>query len=322
MTIEILRHLHLMPDNSMSCVATLGNFDGIHQGHQKIIKKLKEEAIKYNLPSVLITFEPYPKEFFSTLNAAPRLLTFREKAALLNNYGIDKICCIYFDEKFSRLSPLEFISIILIKKLGVKSFIVGHDFHFGKNREGNHETLRIAAKKYNFDLISMPDSEYNQRRMSSTWVREALEKNNFDLVKKLLNRNYGIQGRVIHGDKRGREWGIPTANILLHRIKLPLKGIYIVQVKIISTKNKELMDSKWNGVASIGFRPMFSEPRGILEVHLFDFQNDLYGSRIEVIFLKKIRDETTFSSTEQLIRQIHSDMAEAKKFFLGSNDTR
>lgn len=308
---QILRHLKNFPQISQSIV-TIGNFDGIHIGHQKMLKKAQEMAKIFNCPLIVLTFEPYPKEFFLKTLAPARITNFREKMTLLKSLNIDYVVCLRFNNQWANLSPQEFITEILVNKFCVCTLLVGEDFHFGKNREGNYQTLLKAAKIYHFKLVTIENILFESQRISSTWVREALANSEFKLAESLLGRPFAFLGRVIHGDKRGRTWGIPTANIALHRLTLPLKGIFLVKVKIIHPIEKGDKPFYF-GVASIGYRPMYHTPKGLLEIHLFDFNANLYGALIQVIILKKIRDEEFFASESELIQQIHCDIEVAKK---------
>jgi riboflavin kinase/FMN adenylyltransferase len=300
---------HLQGDSLASCIVAIGNFDGVHIGHQAILKKLVQEARARKIPSAVIVFEPLPREFFAKnkQELPARLTRLREKALLLKERAIDYLCVIHFTELFSKVSKTEFIQNILIKKLAVKKMIIGQDFHFGKNREGCVEDLLQAGKSVGFDVEVMPDFLLQNRRVSSTWVREGLAKDDLTLAEQLLGRSYSMIGRVAHGEKLGRVLGFPTANIELFRQKTPVHGIYAVRVH--GVPRYPIL----NGVASVGERPTVGGARTLLEVYIFDFNEDIYGAELKVEFLHKLRNEEHYDSLELLKVQIEKDVINAKK---------
>ncbi|MGX6640787.1 bifunctional riboflavin kinase/FAD synthetase [Legionella pneumophila] len=287
-------------------VATIGNFDGVHLGHQHLIKALRAKADEMNLPLVILLFEPQPKEYFHREKAPARLSTLREKIDVLNLCQVDYIYCIKFDARLAQTPALYFAQFYLFEALKIRYLLVGQDFRFGKNREGDVNLLKTLGANYSCEVTVQSDFLIENEKISSTRIREALQQGNLRFAAKLLGRPYSMCGRVIKGDGRGRQWGIPTANLGMHRLSIPLQGVYAVQVHINS--------NAFYGVANIGKRPTVAGTKNILEVHLFDFHGSLYGQLVQVIFLHKLRDEVKFSSVEALITQINSDIILAKAY--------
>ena len=306
---EIIRsHYNIRPEHH-GCVATIGNFDGVHLGHQAVLGQLSKEAKKLGLPEVVITFEPYPQEFFAKSDQCYRLTKFREKSDALNKFLVDRLLLLRFNQKFANIEAKQFIKEILVKKLGVKFLVVGDDFCFGKGRLGNYELLKEMGRQLGFKVARMATFQIENERVSSTRIRNALFAGDFNLANKLLGRHYKISGKVCSGAKLGRTIGFPTANILLHRRRCVLNGVFIVNVDGLGNKSVP-------GVANIGVRPTVKggqESR--LEVHLFDFSSDIYGRHLDVNFLEKIRDEIKFDSFEDLKLQISRDSDHAKAYF-------
>ena len=305
---ELIRGLQNIRSKHHACVATIGNFDGVHLGHQAVLGQLAEKAAELSLPTVLITFEPQPMEYFVPDKVPARLTRFREKILALQRYSVNRICCLSFNNKLANLTAQAFIEQVLVGKLGVKYLVVGDDFRFGLNRAGTFETLVEAGKKYGFQVVSMHTFEIDSERVSSTRIRVALEKGDMSSAEKLLGRRYRMSGRVAHGEKLGRELGFPTANIHLHRHASPLQGIFVVEVF-------GLDEEPLQGVASVGTRPTINETKALLEVFLFDFNQDIYGRHIQVSFLKKLRDEEKFDSLDELKIQIQRDVEQAQAYF-------
>jgi riboflavin kinase/FMN adenylyltransferase len=308
---ELIRGLHNLRAKHQGCVATIGNFDGVHLGHQAVLKQLAQKAGELQLPSVVITFEPQPQEFFRPESAPPRLTRLREKVAALQSQNIDRVLCLMFKESLARLPAEEFIHQVLVDGLAVKYLVVGDDFRFGKNRSGDFKLLVKAGQTHGFEVANTHSFVVDGVRVSSTRIRQALGQGDLQHVARLLGRSYSMHGRVAHGDKRGRTIGFPTANIYLHRQKTPILGVYAVQMNGIS-------DRPVNGVANIGTRPTVDGTRTLLEVHLFDFDRDIYGANVEVVFLQKIRDEKRFASFDALKAQIQQDVRRARDIFTGS----
>lgn len=305
---ELIRGLQNIGSNHHGCVATIGNFDGVHLGHQAVLGQLAEKAAELCLPTVLITFEPQPMEYFIPDKVPARLTRFREKMLALQRYSVDRVCCLSFNDKLAKLKAEDFIEQVLINRLGVKYLVVGDDFRFGLNRTGTFDTLVKAGEKYGFQVVSMHTFEIDAKRVSSTRIRLALEKGDMAGAEKLLGRRYRMSGRVAHGEKFGRELGFPTANVHLHRYASPVQGIFVVEVFGL---DKEPLQ----GVASVGTRPTVNETKALLEVFLFDFDQDIYGKHIQVSFLKKLRDEEKFASIEKLKQQIQMDVEQAQAYF-------
>jgi len=290
-------------------VVTIGNFDGLHRGHQAMLARLKDEAARRNLPSCVLTFEPHPREFFSPANAPARLSSLREKAELIRAAGIDRLHVCRFNQSFSALSPEKFIETVLVGTLQAKWILVGDDFRFGAKRAGDFALLEQAGQALGFETAFLPTVEINGGRSSSTAVREALAAGNMAGAAQLLGRPYSISGHVVHGDKLGREIGFPTANIQLQHNRPPLSGIFAVEVCGINS-------APLLGVASLGTRPTVKENgRPTLEAFIFDFRGELYGRRLRVDFLKKLRDEEKYPGLDALIAQINKDVDNARSFF-------
>lgn len=308
---ELLR-MQLVRDrqlaNSAGTVVTIGNFDGLHLGHQRLIHQAQEKASQLGLPVVVLTFEPHPKEFFAPNATMPRLMRFTEKWMVLERWGVDYVCCLPFDKKLAVLSPEAFVKTMLVEKLNAKVVVVGLEFRFGVRRSGDVSQLKTLGEQYGFSTLAMEPSLYQGKRISSSRVRDALSVGDFETVKMLTGRDYCLTGRVAYGDQLGRQLGYPTANIHLHRKQVPLMGIFVVQVHGIDEKPLP-------AVASLGYRPTFGGKRVVLEVHIFNFNQIIYGRRVTVEFLQKIRDEIKFDEVGALIRQMDSDAAIAKGYF-------
>ncbi|HBY84316.1 MAG TPA: bifunctional riboflavin kinase/FAD synthetase [Colwellia sp.] len=302
---QLVRGIHNIQLNDHGCVLTIGNFDGVHLGHQQVIKALVSKAKALNCVAAVLVFEPQPQELFSPETAPARLCRLRDKYNLLAKLGVQRLICVNFSAKFANQSAQHFIENLLVNKLGIKHLIVGDDFHFGKNRTGNFSMLCQAGEKYGFDVSDTASYKMADCRISSTAIRQALEQDDLVSVKQMLGREYSIIGRVFHGDKRGRQLGFPTANVLLKRRVSPLSGVFAVMVK---TNNGE-----FKGVANIGARPTINGIRQQLEVHIFDFDENVYGQCIEVVVKKKLRPVIKFDSLEALTAQIRQDSEQAKQ---------
>ena len=293
-----------------SCVATIGKFDGVHLGHQLILDQLKQKAEQFDLPSLVILVEPHPEEFFAQdADSCPaRLTILQDKIELLESFGIDFVLQLKFDQQLSELSAEDYITDILVGGLGVKSFIVGNDFRFGHQRKGNFELLIEAGKQYGFEVVETAAYERNGHRISSTYIREQLAKADFTLVEQLLGRPYSIKGEVVQGKQLGTDLGFPTCNIKPQRLRLPLHGVYACEVRLV--------DRYRPAAVNIGYRPTVTESgEALLEAHILDFNEDLYGKTIEVIFRQKIREETKFSGLEELKRHISADVEQVRELF-------
>lgn len=288
---------------------TIGNFDGLHLGHQAMLAHLQGVARARGLPSCVLSFEPHPREFFAPGQAPARLSSLREKAEYLQRTGIDRLHVFRFDHAFSALSPESFIEHVLGRTLQARYVLVGDDFRYGAKRAGDFALLQQNGHALGFDAESLPTVEFAGERASSTAVRQALASGNLKHAARLLGRAYSISGRVVHGDKLGRDIGFPTANIQLKHNRPPLQGIFAVEVCGL---NGEPLP----GVASLGKRPTVkgADAVPVLEVHLFDFNADIYGRRVRVDFLHKLRDEEKYPDLDTLVAQIRRDVDNAKQF--------
>ncbi|NOY66962.1 MAG: bifunctional riboflavin kinase/FAD synthetase [Gammaproteobacteria bacterium] len=305
---ELIRGLHNLRPQHRGCVATIGNFDGVHLGHQAVLGQLAEQAEAMGLPTMVVTFEPQPQEFFAPAQAKPRLTRFREKYQALKRYSVDRVLCLRFDASFASMTAEDFIDQVLMQGLDVKYLVVGDDFQFGKDRQGNFELLRAAGQQLGFPVVNMHTFNIEGERVSSTRIRDALEIGDLLLAEQLLGRPYRMCGRVAHGDKRGRTIGFPTANIHLHRKTSPVQGVYAVEM--FGVKGEPVA-----GIANVGNRPTVDGTRSLLEVHLFDFDEEIYGSYVHVNFVHKIRDEMKFDSFDVLKEQIKKDEKQAREWF-------
>lgn len=305
---ELIRGIHNIKAHHKGCVLTIGNFDGVHLGHLKVLAQVAHKAKFLDLDSVVMTFEPQPMELFAKDNAPARLSRLRDKYIQLKKLDVDRLLCVNFNKRFAEWPAESFISDLLVRRLGVKFLVVGDDFCFGKNRAGNFAMLQEAGLKYGFEVVSTQSFCVKEQRVSSTAIRRALNDDNIAAAEMLLGRAYSINGRVSHGQKLGRTIGFPTANIPLKRRVSPVSGVYVVQVHGIGKK-------PIGGVANIGQRPTVDGVRQQLEVHLFDFSDNLYGKQLEVSLLNKLRDEKRFESFEALKKQIELD-AEAARVWL------
>ncbi|MGQ0286436.1 bifunctional riboflavin kinase/FAD synthetase [Pasteurellaceae bacterium 22721_9_1] len=305
---QLIRGIRQIPSDFPACALTIGNFDGVHLGHQAILRHLTQKAKTLNLPTAVMIFEPQPREYFLGEKAPARLMRLRDKLHYLQQAGVDYVICAKFDRTFAEQTAQAFIDTLLVEKLKVKFLSIGDDFHFGAMRQGNFVLLQEVGNKYGFEVENNRTFCLNELRVSSTAIREALADNQLAQAQTLLGRPYRIWGKVIHGKKLGRTIGFPTANIRLQRQVTPIKGVYAVQVIL---KNGLLVQ----GVANIGLRPTVNGVRQLLEVHLFDFNQNLYGENIQVEFCHKLRDEMKFPSLEALKEQIQQDEREARQWF-------
>jgi len=307
---ELIRGLHNLRPAHRGCVATIGNFDGVHLGHQAVIGQLAEQAQALGLPTTIVTFEPQPLEFFAPDKVPARLTRLREKLQALRRFAVDRALCIRFDAHFAAQSAEDFIELVLVDGLDVRYLVVGDDFRFGAGRRGDFAMLAAAGREYGFQVVNMHTFNIDGKRVSSTRIRRALATGDLAEAEKLLGRPYRMCGRVAHGDKIGRAIGIPTANIHLHRQQTPLKGIFVVELF-------GLEDEPLPGVASIGTRPTVDGTRTLLEVHLLDFEHEIYGAYVNVNFLLKLRDEKRYDTVEEMRQQILIDIEHARGYFQG-----
>lgn len=287
-------------------VVTSGTFDGVHLGHQKILQRLKEIALKNQGESLVITFWPHPRMVINPTSTPVKLLnTFEEKAELISAQGIDHLLRIPFTKEFSQLSSQEFITNILVQQIGTRKLVIGYDHRFGKNREGSFEQLKLNGPTYGFDVEEIPEQDIDHVTVSSSKIRKALDAGDLETATHFLGRPYSLRGRVIKGDKLGRVLGFPTANIDLdsHDKLIPVEGIYAVKVK---HENQQ-----YGGMLYIGTRPTVGGTRRTIEVNIFNFDKEIYGETLEVYFLKLLRMDSKFKDLESLKQQLHKDKIEA-----------
>ncbi|EKE80834.1 bifunctional riboflavin kinase/FAD synthetase [Idiomarina xiamenensis] len=304
---EFIRGIHNLRPRHRGCVLTIGNFDGVHLGHQAVLARVLQQAQQRQLTAAVMTFEPQPLELFQPQQAPARLTNWREKYQALAATGIQRHIGIEFNRRFAAQPAQQFIDDVLRDKLAVEFLVVGDDFRFGRGREGDFALLQRAGQQYGFDVVDTHSFRQQQQRVSSTAIRQALASADFDSAAAMLGRPYSLSGRVIHGRKNGRKIGFPTANVPLKRLKSPLHGVYAVTV--------ELAGQTYRGVANVGKRPTLNGQDMQLEVHLFDFTGDIYGQRVTVTALAKIRDERRFESLQQLAEQISKDAQQAREVF-------
>lgn len=294
-------------------VVSIGAFDGVHLGHQAVLQQLIDKGRELNLPTTVVLFEPLPREYFAPKQAPARLMSFREKCLALRDLGIDRVLRIRFTPQFREMSARTFLERVFVDGLGCRFAIVGDDVHFGKNRTGNFELLKTVGQQHGFGVESTVSLTVDGERVSSTRIRTALEQADFALAEKLLGKPYSISGRVIVGKQLGRTLQAPTANVELRRLRAALSGVYTVEVRI----GGRLLQ----GVANVGTRPTLEDSlRAILEVHILDFDENIYRRTMTVVFRSKIRDEQKFESLDALQQQIHDDIQQAQQYFSSNRD--
>jgi len=294
------------PSASRHAAVTIGNFDGVHRGHQAMLTRLVEAAEDLALPPTVLTFDPHPREFFARDTAPARLSTIRSKLEQFAALGVARVHIARFDARFASLTAQEFIERILVGALKTRWVLVGQDFRFGRGRSGDLALLRASARS--FSVEAMPTVSVGGQRVSSTTIRDALSKGELERAAEMLGRPYAISGRVAHGDKLGRNLGFPTANVPL-RHKAPLSGVFAVRVRGLGGAPRA-------GVASLGVRPTVkADARPLLEVFVFDFDEAVYGRHVQVEFLHKLRDEERYADLDALTRQIRADVALAREYF-------
>jgi riboflavin kinase/FMN adenylyltransferase len=302
---ELVRGLTNISKAPRGCVLTVGNYDGVHLGHQQMIGAVKRRAAQLNCPATVLVFEPSSKEFIDPDGAPPRLTRWREKYVALAALGVDCLVTLRFDEHMRAMSPQAFVDELLVAGLGARHVVVGDDFRYGSNAGGTIDSLRAAGDVHGFGVEQIAPFVFDGVRVSSTAVRERLERADYAGAARLLGRRYRMIGRVAHGQKLGRTLGFPTANVRLKRRKSPTGGVLAVRVHGIEGRPLP-------AVASLGTRPTVNGKEPLLEVHVFDFDGDLYGRLIEVEFIAKLRDELKFDSLESMIVQMKIDAAQAR----------
>lgn len=308
---QLVRGLHNVQPAPAGCVATIGNYDGVHLGHRQILQRLRARGEQLGLPSCVIIFEPQPLEFFRPEQAPVRLTRLRDKLELFAAAGVDQVLCIAFNQRFQHMTAQEFVEQVLVQALNVRHLQVGDDFRFGCGRSGDFAFLQQAGQQHGFTVEPTCTVSLDGQRISSTLIRQKLMGGDFAAAEKLLGRPYSIQGRVLHGQKLGRKLGVPTANIQLKRRHAPLHGVYMVAAHLADGRTVP-------GVANIGVRPTVEQQNEIahLEVHLLDFNEDIYGQRMTVEFRRKLREEKKFASLAELQAAIEQDIEQAREFWL------
>lgn len=309
---KLLRGLNPQSPRPRACVATIGNFDGIHLGHQAILRQLQRAARQTRLPSAVIVFEPQPQEYFSAAEPPARLTRFREKYEILSALSVDWLICLRFGKRLAALAAERFVDEVLVRYLGVRHLVVGDDFRFGHGRRGDFHLLCEMGEANGFEVQRADTVEVGGARVSSTRIRDMLSKGDLDEARRLLDRPYSISGRIVHGDKRGAPLGFPTANVALHRRRCALQGVFAARV--IGLAAHDLA-----GAAYVGGRPTIDSRPPFLEVFIFDFDRDCYGRYINVRFIAKIRDDQRFDALEALREQIAHDVARAKTICFGGD---
>ncbi|MFC3608759.1 bifunctional riboflavin kinase/FAD synthetase [Stutzerimonas tarimensis] len=308
---QLVRGLHNLQPEHRGCVATIGNFDGVHRGHQAILARLRARAVELGVPSCVVIFEPQPREFFAPEQAPARLTRLREKLRLLAEQGVDRVLCLAFNRRLRELSAADFVHAVLVEGLGVQHLEVGDDFRFGCDRAGDFAFLTRAGVSEGFSVEAATTIEVAGQRVSSSRLRLILAEGDLALAERLLGRPYVISGRVVYGQQLGRQLDAPTANVQLKRRRVPLSGVFVVSVW--------LEGQRWPAVANIGMRPsVTSDGLPHLEVHLLDYRGDLYGRQLDVIFHAKLRDEQRFATLKALRQAIATDIAAARDYWRAS----
>lgn len=306
---KVVNHLDQISTPFKNAVITIGNFDGVHIGHQALFHEVIEKADSINGTSIAMTFEPHPMRVLKQNNHPPLITVYEQKKELIERTGMDVLICVPFTRQFASLTAREFVENLLVEKIGMKAIVVGKDYSFGKNREGNLALLKSFAAELDFEVIIanwIKLTKNYPERISSTRIRELIMDGQMDEAQKMLGRHYQVRGIVVTGrDRGGKILGIPTANIHIHDELCPKTGIYAVTV--------ECQGNQYNGVANIGYSPTFDDHEFTVEVHIFDFRENIYDKKIRVNFIQRIRDEQKFSNIPNLIDQINQDIATARE---------
>ncbi|MDE0053062.1 MAG: bifunctional riboflavin kinase/FAD synthetase [Gammaproteobacteria bacterium] len=304
---KLIRGLHGIAPEHRGNVMTIGNFDGVHHGHLKLLDDLVAKGVELERPTLLMTFEPQPREFFRGREVPARLTRFREKMHLLRPTGIDRVLCIPFNEATASMPASYMARDVLRDTLGAEYVMVGDDFRFGAGRVGDYAMLKAAGDRYGYGVSHMDTLMLDGERVSSTGIRSALAAGDLVMAEKLLGHKYFMMGHVVYGRQIGRTIGVPTANIRLQRYRSALTGVFCVSV--------HGLDRRYTGVANIGVRPTVDGREPLLEVHIFDFDEDIYGRLLTVTVHHRLRDERKFPSLEALKAQIEIDIGETKEWF-------
>jgi riboflavin kinase/FMN adenylyltransferase len=306
---QLISNLNQITQPYKNAVITIGNFDGVHIGHQALFHQVIEKADSIGGTSIAMTFEPHPLRVLKKNGHPPLITLYEQKIELISNSSLDVLICLPFTKSFAAISARDFVEDLLIKQIGIKAIVIGEDYTFGKNREGNLSFLRSLSQELDFDVIVLdwiPITHYDKGRISSTKIREMVMEGRVEDVPKMLGRYYQIRGKVAEGrDRGGKLLGCPTANINLQDELCPKNGVYAVTV--------ECQQSKYKGVANIGYSPTFDDHIFTVEVHILDFEGNLYGEKIRVNFVERIRDEKKFSNLSELSDQIQKDIQVARK---------
>ena len=306
---QLIRGEYNLRTEHQHCVASIGNFDGVHLGHQAVFSAMQERSKALGVPATVIIFEPQPMEYFHLVQTPARLTRLREKLAAIADCGIDRVLMLEFGHHLAGMEANEFIDTVLVNGLAIRHLFVGDDFRFGKGRGGDFSLLQQAGETHGFQVEDMNTISHKDARISSTRIRQLLAEGDFASAKSCLGRPYRICGRVAHGNERGRTIGFPTLNVNLHRRVSPLHGVFAVKVN-------GLEEQALPGVANVGTRPTLDgESQQLLEVHVFDFDRQVYGEHVAVEFVERLRDEKKFDSFADLQRQIQLDAATARAIF-------
>lgn len=305
---KVISDLNSIARSASKCVATIGNFDGVHLGHQQLLKLLVEKARELQLPSTVISFNPHPLEFFMPDRAPTRLTSTDEKAELIGRLGVDRLVVLQFNREFANTEPEDFLENVLERKLGVEQIIVGDDFRFGKGRRGDFAMLTEFGNRRGIRIERMESMLVQNERVSSRQIRTCLAEGDLQKAKDLLGRDFSMSGVVERGDGNGAKWNIPTANVFPAYQNVPVLGVFVVEVDGITEKPVP-------GAANIGIRPTVGGKRVVLETHLLDYEGDLYGRMIRIRFIKKLREEQKFPSIDAMLVEIRKDIEESRKYF-------
>lgn len=302
---KLIRGLENLRQDLRGCVATVGTYDGLHLGHQALLRHLAVRGARLARPTVMVTFEPMPREYLTPASPPPRLTTLRERWRVLQHLPLDYLWVLRFNERLRSMNGDEFAQV-LARNLGAAAVVVGHDFKFGRGAEGTAAVLEKAGQRLGFEVDVVPAVQLDDVRVSSSAVRDAVARGDFKQAQRWLGRPYSMVGPVVHGNRLGTKLGFPTANLRPRRLRSPLQGIFAVRVRGAGA-------GALPGVASYGTRPSVHGVVPILEAHIFDFDADIYGDEIEVEFVAKLRDELYFASLDEMVQQMHRDAAEARQ---------
>jgi riboflavin kinase/FMN adenylyltransferase len=301
---ELIRGLHNLRERHRGCVLSIGNFDGFHRGHQALVARLREQARRAGVPAAVQVFEPTPREFFTKDGAPGRVSTLRDKLAQLEGAGVERVLCVRFDRRFAAIAAARYVEDVLVGKLGVRAVVVGDDFRFGAGRGGDVTLLRDLGRRLGFAVEAVAAVVAGGERASSTALREALALPDLARAERLLGRPYALSGRVRRGAQLGRKLGMPTLNVPMRRRPALRFGIYAVRVRAAGRE--------WDGVASLGVRPMLEAGGCVLETHVFGEPGTLYGQAVTVRFMEFLREERRFESFDALAAQMQADGAQAR----------